>query len=102
MKNSLNAVEVGDLLRKTLSSLANMAMENHGYTYPFTIVVVSGDGSVKALRMEAPGELITGLCEYSSNSDELCYPLDFFLSCKDPTPINARMTSGDDEPKWIH
>ena len=101
MKNSLNAIEVGDLFRKVLSYLANMAMEKYGYTHPFMIVIVSGDGSVKAFRMEAPGKLITGLCEYSSNPDELCYPLDFFLSCKDANPINARMASGDDEPKWI-
>lgn len=77
-------------------------MEDHGYTYPFTIVIVSGDGSVKALRLEAPGKLITDLREYSSNPEDLCYPLDFFLSCKDANPIKARMTSSDSEPKWIH
>ena len=102
MKNSVNVVEVGDLLRKTLSYLANLAMENHGYTHPFTIVIVSGDGSVKAVRMEAPGQLISRLFEYFSNPDALRYPLDFFLSCKDSNPISARMIDSDGEPTWIH
>lgn len=57
---------------------------------------------VKALRMEAPGKLITDLSEYSSNPDELYYPLDFFLSCKDTNPINAKMASSAGEPKWMH
>ncbi len=86
-----------------LVEMANEAIEQYGYTFPFVVLVVSADGSVFAAQYLKAGQAAEMLCEHlASKNVNLSFPLDFFFSCPEGRPLTARMLPGHTHPQWVN
>jgi hypothetical protein len=84
-----------------LVALANVALSEKGYTFPFVLVLVSSDHAVFAMEFANRDEPPVTLCD-SSGDRGLDYPLNFFLTCRGKTPITAVLNAEDASPTWIN
>jgi hypothetical protein len=87
---------------QAMMELANMAITERGYEFPFVVIVVTGNRSVSAVECVKAGEHAISLCEYYPEGDELTFPLNFFLSCKGKEPIAAVLNQHCEIPSWIN